>query len=488
MSGSRDRAIPHNSRRSLCPMPRPSTVVDRLHGSFNARDWDGYRELLDEHVEYEADGGPIHGRAPLIDYLKAAACERPGLRYGPARVIAETEETLVSEVRIIDETDARGGADTSEYSCCAIHRLAGGRIVEWRSYTATANLETARAPFVSVVAEQLALRRVAELVARHAPAEEVFAVVTQELRRLLGTDLMVGTVRFEPDGTGTILAQQGVPTDLLSAGSGTPLPRGSVTEQMRRTGRAARVDDYEQLNDPTAAFVRQQGVRSAAGGPIVVNGLLWGGMVVASKNADALPRGTEERVAEFAELVATAISNVESRARVERLAAEQSALRRVAEYVAAQPPPEQVFALVTQELSRLLPVDMVRTVRFEPDGSATVVAALGMADDPIPPGTNAPIPSGSVIDKVSRTRRPARVDDYAKLGGPIGARLGEQGAGSAAGVGSVSRPAPVPTAPMSSTTARNIFSLLKNMARKTPSVRATTLAERTPADISGSEA
>ena len=51
-------------------------------------------------------------------------------------------------------------------------------------------------------------------------------------------------------------------------------------------------------------------------------------------HCEPLPPDTEQRIAEFAELVATAISNLEARAEIERLAEEQSALRRVAELVA----------------------------------------------------------------------------------------------------------------------------------------------------------
>jgi PAS domain S-box-containing protein len=287
-----------------------------------------------------------------------------------------------------------------------------------------------------LAAEQAALRRVAELVAQQAPPEQVFTLVTAELSHLLDVNL-VWTARFEPDGSATVLATRGRAADRMPPGTNIPLLAGGVFDQVLRTGRPARLDNYAHLSGLNDAALlkrlREDGLRCGAGGPIVVEGRVWGAMLTASESAETLPSGIEDRIAQFAELVSTAISNVESRARVERLAAEQSALRRVAERIAAQPPPDEVFALVTQELGRLLGVDMVRTIRFEPDGSATVMAASGMAEDPIPPGTNAPIPSGSVIDKVSRTSRPARVDDYAKVGGPIGARLGEQGVGSAAG-------------------------------------------------------
>jgi hypothetical protein len=48
--------------------------------------------------------------------------------------------------------------------------------------------------------EQAAWRRVATLVARNSPPEEVFAAVTEELGRLLDAE-MTNMCRFEPDGT-----------------------------------------------------------------------------------------------------------------------------------------------------------------------------------------------------------------------------------------------------------------------------------------------
>jgi signal transduction histidine kinase len=59
--------------------------------------------------------------------------------------------------------------------------------------------------------------------------------------------------------------------------------------------------------------VRQFGVTSTVGTPIVVEGRLWGGMSVSSRQPEPLPTDTESRIADFAELVATAIANAEAR-------------------------------------------------------------------------------------------------------------------------------------------------------------------------------
>jgi GAF domain-containing protein len=297
--------------------------------------------------------------------------------------------------------------------------------------TAISNVES-RERMERLAAEQSALRRVAELVARQAPPDEVFAVVTGELSRLLGVS-MVRTIRFEPDNSVTVLAAHGITGDRLPPGTNVPIPEGSLIEDVFRTGRPARLADYSRVRGPIGAILRAQGARSGVGGPIVVDGRLWGEMVVASQTAETLPLGSEHRVTKFAELVSTAISNMESRAKVEELAAEQAVLRRVAELVAGQPPPEQVFALVTSELTGLFGAGlMVRTVKFESDETATILAAHGAPEGLIPPGSNTPRPEGGILDQVFRTGRPGRVDDYAQVAGPLAAALRAAGIRSAA--------------------------------------------------------
>jgi hypothetical protein len=82
----------------------------------------------------------------------------------------------------------------------------------------------------------------------------------------------------------------------------------------------------------------------------------------------------EDRLAEFTELVATAISNTTSRERLAELADEQSALRRVATLVARESPPAEIFAAVAEEVARILGVEDATIFRYEDDWTATVVA------------------------------------------------------------------------------------------------------------------
>ena len=201
--------------------------------------------------------------------------------------------------------------------------------------------------------------------------------MTEELNRLLDVGT-VGTGRFESDGTVTIMAVRGTAQDAFPPGANVALEGGSAIEQVLRTGRPAHIENYDSVGGQLGTVMRKLGAGWAAAGPIVVDGRLWGAMTVNSGSSGAYPAGAEQRVAQFAELVSTAISNIESRARVEQLAAEQAALRRVAELVARQAPPDQVFALVTRGAQPPpgAPGSSGRS-GSKPDGTTTVVASLG---------------------------------------------------------------------------------------------------------------
>ena len=104
-------------------------------------------------------------------------------------------------------------------------------------------------------------------------------------------------------------------------------------------------------------------------------------------HARRLPPGSEERVAKFTELLATAIANAESRAelaaseaRARGLAREQAALRRVATLVAGMHTPDDLFTTLAEEVGVLFEVDGSAIVRYEADGAAAI-AGCGRRSD-----------------------------------------------------------------------------------------------------------
>jgi signal transduction histidine kinase len=122
---------------------------------------------------------------------------------------------------------------------------------------------------------------------------------------------------------------------------------------------------------------------------------------------------------------------------VERLHAlldEQSALRRVATLVATDPAPRRLFDTVCQELAVLLRVDSTDMVRYEGDGTATVVGTWVADGAPsFPIGTSVPVDPVTVTGKLFVTGRPQRVDDYQGVPGELAARLRAGGIRAAVG-------------------------------------------------------
>ena len=200
-------------------------------------------------------------------------------------------------------------------------------------------LEALRAdlPTVTVVVaneELSALRRIATLVARSTPPSEVFAAAAEEMARCLGTtDAEV--FRYEPDGAAVVVASHSRPALRgLTVGERLTLEGDSVAARVLRTRRGARMDSYESVEGTIAARVRELGPRSRVGAPIVVDEQLWGVALVGTSGPEPLPSDSEARIAEFADLLATAIAAstvrvelIASRARI--VAAADDARRRI---------------------------------------------------------------------------------------------------------------------------------------------------------------
>ncbi len=179
---------------------------------------------------------------------------------------------------------------------------------------AVANAES-RAELARLAEEQAALRRVATLVARGTPPEEVFAAVVKEVGQLLsGVSVdYAGMARYDPDGAVTVLATGGS-TDFVPVGTRlTPgeLKLGTIVFE---TGRPARVNDYADASGPFGIALHEMGVRSAIAAPIIIEDRPWGVVAAGSTLGQPLPVDAEARLGDFTDLVAMAIANAESRA------------------------------------------------------------------------------------------------------------------------------------------------------------------------------
>ena len=256
--------------------------------------------------------------------------------------------------------------------------------------------------------EQAALRRVATLVARDAPSTEVFETVATEVGRLLDTDITV-VGRYDDDGAATAIGSWSASGGGVPVGTRSAIGGHNVLSLVAQTGKPARVDGYEGASGEAAEIARRYGWRSSIAAPIVVGDRLWGVMLVASQRPEPFPAGAEDRLAAFTDLVATAVSNTEARHALERVAAEQAALRRVATLVARGTEPLTVLRAVCNEAQALLSTDRAVILRFHEDRTVTVMAASSEPEQHSV-GSRVSFDPGFVVDRVYETGRAARFD------------------------------------------------------------------------------
>jgi signal transduction histidine kinase len=227
--------------------------------------------------------------------------------------------------------------------------------------------------------EQAALRRVATLVAGAAAPLDVFTAVVDEVSRLLGA-AQVGLMRAESEDEVTIMAMRGRQAEHVAIGSRLPLDGESATAAVVRTGQSARVDLRSLRSGAIADLARRTDAEVAVAAPIVVEGRVWGAIAASWEGQELPPDDSEERLAEFAELLDTAIANAHgrdelkaSRARV--LTSADDARRRVVRDLHDGAQQRLVHTILTLKLAQ-------RAFDADPEGAKEFVGdALRQAED-----------------------------------------------------------------------------------------------------------
>jgi signal transduction histidine kinase len=217
-----------------------------------------------------------------------------------------------------------------------------------------------RAEVQRLAEEQAALRRIATLVAAGSPAPQVFDAVAAEMAELLRAD-QIALIRFEPGPAITVLAHRGRDAALAPVGTRIPLRGESVNAIVHRTGQSARLDCFTDAHGSIMQHVPD--MRTGIGTPIVVDGRLWGTITGGWLGTEPAPPDAEQRMTEFAELLALAVANADSRAqltasRARMVAAGDDARRRVVRDLHDGAQQRLVHAIVTLKLaSRALDED-----------------------------------------------------------------------------------------------------------------------------------
>jgi signal transduction histidine kinase len=145
--------------------------------------------------------------------------------------------------------------------------------------------------------------------------------VTDEVARLLampGANVM----RFDGAHTATVVGGWSEDGTLsLPLGSTFDLDGDTVVAKVLRRGSPQRVDRYQDARGDLAETLQRSGYRAAVAAPVTVGGRLWGALAAGTRSLEPLPESVEQRLCDFAELVAQALANADAH---EQLAASRA--------------------------------------------------------------------------------------------------------------------------------------------------------------------
>ena len=378
-------------------------------------------------VGYPSGEAPAAELGAVVSAAAGYSLEVPGV--GPCRALAVALEHPPGAKLVV----ARAGVDglTTEERVL-LRGMARVASLTMRVQRILDDERAAREELDRLAREQAALHRVATLVAEVAAPEAIFSTVAEEVGRVIPEATLGLVSRYDAEGIGELVgtwSRTGAPPPV---GLRFPLGGRNLHTLVFESGRAARIDHL--VDDAEATVIaRELGARSSAGAPIVVANRLWGVIVVASPQQNGFPDGVEHRLADFTELVATAIAKVQAREELRTLADEQSALRRVATLVARGESPGVVFTAVAEEVGRVVPVaDVALVGRYDAEGALEFVGGWSADGDPSFVGTRVPLGGTNVSTLVLERNEPSRVDYDADDANPASA-LARQWARSSAG-------------------------------------------------------
>jgi signal transduction histidine kinase len=167
----------------------------------------------------------------------------------------------------------------------------------------------------------------------------------------------VNLAHFTEDGFNLTMAGWSLRAVHVPTGTRLPLGGDTINALVRETAAPGRYDSYEGSRGELAARLRQLGIRSEVGAPVVVDGQVWGALIAGTDEPQPLPFCAEDRLARFAELIATAVSNatarselLASRARIVEAADEQR--RRVVRDLHDGAQQRLIHAVMTLQLAR----------------------------------------------------------------------------------------------------------------------------------------
>jgi len=161
-----------------------------------------------------------------------------------------------------------------------------------------------------LASEQSALRRVAIAVVHGEPPQAIYELASRELALLLGAGA-AGILRLDDRQTATVMGSWSDRVEgRYAPGTAVPVLPGGDVATACQTGLPVRIDQH-----PEGSPVDRLGYTASIVAPVHVGGTTWGALAVAAAQPQ-FTRRDEERLLAFGDLLTTAITSIEDRAKL----------------------------------------------------------------------------------------------------------------------------------------------------------------------------
>jgi PAS domain S-box-containing protein len=291
----------------------------------------------------------VHHSHPDGSRYPAAEC--------PMRLPNETGETVRSELDWFFRRD--GSIFPVSYVSAPIELRDGrGAVVAFADIEARLHAERAQREHDALLeSRDAALRRIAVLVAGGASSPEVFAAIAREVAHVLDLGLVVIWRVHPGEPAASVVGAWGDRPHPFQTGTIWGVEDQTAEALLPDIGRPARVEDFSAVHGAIPDALTSAGIRSGSGAAIIVDGEFWGTMGAGVAETESLPDHIEDRLAEFTDLLATAISNTEARqelaaSRARIMAATDDERRRVVRDLHDGAQQRLIHTIITLKLAR----------------------------------------------------------------------------------------------------------------------------------------
>jgi PAS domain S-box-containing protein len=308
-----------------------TSEIGRLFGAQRANTlrWDG--STITVIGGWSAPGEPTTEPGRVLELGGDTVSARVVTRGAPVRIDAPEELHTDDAREVWAELDLQAtiGApiivDGEVWGVITVSRTRAGepfddgaerRLGDFAALVAQAIANAAARREVSALAEeQASLRRVATLVAAGRPEPEVLDAVSREVGHVFDAQA-VYLCRWKGEHNVVVViggwsAEGELP---FAPGWGYRTNGPSATIEMLETGYPAAAHEVGELRRTGERTGWEElGPRHAISAPVIVGGILWGGLTAMRTRGEAFPAGAEVRLKSFASLLAQAINNAEAR-------------------------------------------------------------------------------------------------------------------------------------------------------------------------------